>query len=208
MRAATSRTRPRLHLRSRHRRHRLLREPGRHARAHQQRASPSGPTNDFGEISVVADTAPTPGCAPRAAACVISAGDFNPERVVPRRRASSPPPIGRTSATRSRSVTSASSTTASATSSCCHTEPPRGRRAAACRPRSRARQAAGPAHDRVLQRREPAPRTTRPRSSPRWPRRSSPTCASPDIVALKEIQDNNGADQRRRGRRGADLQHC
>ena len=76
--------------------------------------------------------------------------------------------------------------------------------------RQRPRRATTAAHRRTTS--WPSRRTTSRTSTPRTRRRSSTRLAagivdnlqSPDIVALEEIQDNNGADERRHGRRRPD----
>ena len=160
-----------------------------------------GPTSDFGEISVLADTAPTPGCAPPAAASSSRPDDFNPERIILDDTCSpGPTPDGQ----RRRRL---------------HRRHRRRHRL-----QLRQLQALGDdaARRRVAERagREvDAPRTAPGELAvatfnvenldPGDPPAKFATLAglivnnlrSPDIVALEEIQDNNGADQRRGRRR-------
>ena len=65
------------------------------------------------------------------------------------------------------------------------------------------RAGASRAHRRDVQRREPRPGATARRSSTQLAKLIVDNLRSPDIVALEEVQDNNGADERRHRRRDA-----
>ena len=182
------------------RRHRLLREPRGDARAGEQRRRGRADERLRRDPGGRPTTARTPACAPRAAGSSSARPTSTPSGSSSTTRWSPARPLVNVG-DRSRRRRSACSTTASATSSCKSPQALDRRRRRPARARSRRAPGAGRARRRHVQRREPRPRRPARPSSTRWPTLIVNNLRSPDMIALEEIQDNNGADQQRGGRR-------
>ena len=190
------------------RRHRLLREPGGHARP-VNNAVAVGPTNRLRrDLPVLADDGADAGAAHRARRHRRRApSDFNPERSSSTTSSLAPtadvnvgdhfagPIVGVVDYSFGNFKLQVDVTLAAR----------RRRRPGAARRRRRPAPASSPSPRSTSR---TSTRATRRRSSTRWPTLIVDNLQSPDIVALEEVQDNNGADQRRHRRRRRRPRHA